>query len=391
MLKKLTRGYTILAVLLLNVALCFIVLNLVLGLIYPVLDASRQSSADASQPGSLQYERSLLDRAYPDWQPAERDAMLHETWTRPLQCSPFTHFREAPYQGQYVNVHAAGFRQHNATPQPMPLDDSTVNIFVFGGSTTFGYGVADWETIPAYLQEQLAAQYPGQTIQVYNFGQAYYGSVLEHQLLVWLLYQGVIPDIAIFIDGLNEGAIQIEALPTLTCSQLDVFAQPEAPQITLPVARLVDSIRYRIFGQKKDETPAANTDDPTALAALEDTAEHNAANWLTTRRLIVSASEQFGFQTLFIWQPTPDYKYDLTYHLFLSADRATPAHELLYERIKAVYEQEQWQDFVWLADIQAGRHESLYVDQVHYSARFNAEIAGLIADALAEKQMFAAP
>lgn len=48
-----------------------------------------------------------------------------------------------------------------------------INIFIFGGSTTFSYGVKDEQTVALYLQEFLSNKL-GRDVKVYNFGRIYY-------------------------------------------------------------------------------------------------------------------------------------------------------------------------------------------------------------------------
>jgi hypothetical protein len=86
---------------------------------------------------------------------------------------------------------------------------------------------------------------------------------------------------------------------------------------------------------------------------------------------------------VFVWQPVPSFKYDLNYH-FLYRDRPfAPGERVPYEDIGRSYVRmaemrsalESRSNFLWLADIQANRCENLYVDRVHYSAKFSQEIA----------------
>lgn len=113
-------------------------------------------------------------------------------------------FTETPRSGQFVNVSPLGFRRNNST---IPKDSLiTTNpakndlIYFFGGSTTFGYGVSDNQTIPSQLEKLR----PG--TQVINFGRGYYYSEQENLLLDRLLNNGAAkPKVAIFLDGLNEG------------------------------------------------------------------------------------------------------------------------------------------------------------------------------------------
>jgi hypothetical protein len=94
----------------------------------------------------------VLQGAYPRMSAAEIGRLLGETKALSYVYEPFTQFREAPCQGTYVNISSNGFRLvQGQGPWPPSLDN--YNVFVFGGSTTLGCGVADGETVPSRLQE----------------------------------------------------------------------------------------------------------------------------------------------------------------------------------------------------------------------------------------------
>src|SRR5262249_43078007 len=120
-----------------------------------------------------------------------------------MEYEPFTESRPPVVRGRFVNVSAPGFR---LVPDqgPWPPDPAAFTIFVFGGSTTFGTGVADAETIPAQLPPQFTAAPCARPVHVYNFARPGYFSVQERILFEQLLLAGHHPDLAIFVDGLNE-------------------------------------------------------------------------------------------------------------------------------------------------------------------------------------------
>lgn len=308
-------------------------------------------------PGSLQYDHALLASVYPDMAPADRDAMLVETWSRPFTCESFTHFGEASHVGQYVNVTAAGYRC-NATCAPWPPERDTYNIFVFGGSTTFGYGVPDWQTIPAYLEVALndTALAP---VAVYNFGAGHYFGPQEAVRLQMLLADGHAPDMAIFIDGTNEFKSDITSPMRELCG-----AESHPEPFTWPLVRVVQALMAQ----------------PVVAEADPITADDVLARWMAVRQAVRGMGDAFGFETLFVVQPVPGIGYDVTYHPFASdsAGITSPAQVEGYARIAAG----EWtgeEDVLDLSGIQVGRREALYVDQVHYTARFSREIAGRIA------------
>ena len=152
-------------------------------------------------PVFAKYGDDLL-LVYPNMNRQQIQDMLFENWSRPYVYADFTHFAERPFQGEYVNVTAAGYRK-SADQGPWPPQDDAVNVFVFGGSTTFGYGLPDEQTLASCLQASLQ-RYSARPVRVYNFGVGWYFSTQERLLLEKLLVQGHVPDIAVFVDGLND-------------------------------------------------------------------------------------------------------------------------------------------------------------------------------------------
>ena len=73
-------------------------------------------------------------------------------------------------------------------------------IFMFGGSTLWGTGSPDRNTIPSELQALLGPEY-----DIYNFGETGYVSTQELNYLLHRLSLGDIPDTVIFYDGVNDG------------------------------------------------------------------------------------------------------------------------------------------------------------------------------------------
>ncbi|MBI5210013.1 MAG: hypothetical protein HY927_08575 [Elusimicrobia bacterium] len=90
---------------------------------------------------------------------------------------------------------------------------------------------------------------------------------------------------------------------------------------------------------------------------------------------------EFGIRTLFVWQPNPEYGYDLRFHLFSSQlDPLSPRREGYGYAAENRRSLESVPGFLWLADMQAGLEKPLYVDDVHYTAEMNRLIAGRIAE-----------
>jgi len=144
----------------------------------------------------------LVEEIYSDMSQQDIASLLEETWTRRYEYSPYIQFRERAYHGRFVNVHGAGFR-YSREQGVWPPAEETVNVFIFGGSTTFGYGLRDDQTVASYLQQYLQPAFQ-RPLKVYNFGCGSYFSTQERILFTELLLAGWRPEMAIFIDGLND-------------------------------------------------------------------------------------------------------------------------------------------------------------------------------------------
>ena len=113
---------------------------------------------------------ALREKIYATWKPDDVRKLLEETGNASYRYEPLTQTLLAPRVGKYVNVSEHEFR-HGKHENAWPPSDKTLAVFVFGGSTTFGWGVADWETVPAFLEEKLRNRFRS-NIAVYNFGKS---------------------------------------------------------------------------------------------------------------------------------------------------------------------------------------------------------------------------
>ena len=87
--------------------------------------------------------------------------------------------------------------------EPLKNCSSIKEIWMFGGSTTYGVGVPYSENIPSYLQEILNNHHD--CYKVINYGVPYHYSKQETINFVNnLLDNDKLPSIAIFLDGLND-------------------------------------------------------------------------------------------------------------------------------------------------------------------------------------------
>ena len=353
--------------------LLFVLLNLVLyvaGLIH--------RPGKANDP-LARYGSEQLQKAYPGWQRDDIRAMLAETFREPAyEYEAFTGFRDKPFRGKC----------HTSTS--IPPDSATRKIrrpgrrvlrpptFLSLADRPRPELVSDDQTIPSYLQECAAANHPGGHVAVYNFGRTFYFSGQELILFQQLLKRGFIPQVAVFVDGINDFGLS-DGEPSFA----NRFRRLMAGQTNdswvdhVPVVSAVYSLRARGSKPQFLKEPA-----PAELQAVVD-------RWRANKRMIEVIAAGYGVQPVFVWQPAPTYKYDLHYH-FLSR-RGLPPYGGYppamngYGLMEAPRQRgELGGDVLWLADIQQDKHENLYVDRYHYTAAFSQEIAQRICGFLRE-------
>ena len=268
-----------------------------------------------------------------------------------------------------------GFRE-NGSPQRWPPNTDSKIVYVIGGSTTFGYGVADNETIPAALQREL-----GPNISVYNFGRGFFDSNHELLLFVKLLFEKHPPDLAIFVDGPLEPRHRGE--PNLWHTErlrnLDEAIDDTPAIITrlvrkLPVTKFVNWLRVHLIG-------FASAADLEASPEHLESAERAFARYKESKKFIENISTFEKVETLFVWQPTPTFDYDASLIPFRStSDEKDEAQLAMYLLVRSAIQNGDVMDVAWCASVGKDVESLLYVDSAHYSPEMNRLAAKCIAE-----------
>ena len=371
---KIGQTFKAVALVSFNTLLVFAALNLALLLVF---EAKDRLVRPHRQP------MEALAAVYPGMDEAEIEVLVRETWSRAYSYEPWTESTESAFAGRYVNVDSAGFRL-SRDQGPWPPGSDRLNVFLFGGSTTFGYGLPDGETIASYLQAALSTG--TRPVSVYNFGRGHYFSTQERILFETLLAGGMRPDVAVFIDGLNEFS-HPEGMPYFARQFREFVNNPGSVSrvlARLPVVRVFGSLAIlarRGALHEREVTEELLDDeiyiDPALVERVSD-------RYLKNKRLIEAVASSFGVETLFVWQPIPTYNYSIENHLFR---RDIPPRQL-YARAgyrsmrERVANKGLSGNFLWSADLQLGRQKPLYVDAVHYGAELSGLLATTIADEL---------
>ena len=104
------------------------------------MELLRSTRADAALS---RYGIDFFRRLYPDKSEAEIKKLLYQHSVLETIYEPFAEFRMPAIATDTLNNHEAGFRLIGPDQGPWPPDKNAYNVFVFGGSTTWGGGNMD--------------------------------------------------------------------------------------------------------------------------------------------------------------------------------------------------------------------------------------------------------
>jgi lysophospholipase L1-like esterase len=234
---------------------------------------------------------------------------------------PYVYFRQQPYQGQTIRITPDGLRQTWQPPPPVPskrLGREPVAILILGGSSLWGFGARDDQTIPSLLARQLFEQ--GWDVQIRNLAEIGYVSTQEVIALVRELQSGNRPDVVIFYDGVNdttsaylEGHVGLTTNEVNRRKEFNLLQSPSRLATAWMTSLIGNSSSYR-FAQavrrrfdKAAGAPSLNI-APRQLGliggAVVQTYEANVS-------MVERLGREFGFHPLFYWQPVVFNKLEL--------------------------------------------------------------------------------
>ncbi len=354
------------------------------------------------------YGLPYFQRVYPGKSEAEIVQLIRDQAQVGAVYEPYAEFRPSPFISPTLNIHAEGFRLIGPDQGPWPPDKTAFNIFVFGGSMTLGSGVADAETIPAVMQTKLRSK-TGLAVNVYNFGAGSFFSSQEVTYFQNKLRAGVVPDLAVFVDGPNDFYFwngETEESPayrafvaggSIVGSQTPSFSWDDLPLLRFARMLRTRGLTFADFGAHATEfDPALPERDPIYDAQYTDpptvTDPHRIRDvierYIANKKIAEGVAASFQVRSYFAWQPTPLYKYDLKDHpkiAYESHRRARYGYPAMAAYVKS---HDMGDDFAWCADIQANLHTPLYVDIMHYNPAGNRLVADCIVSGLLESGIF---
>lgn len=251
------------AVIVLNVLILFGLINVFASLLIKKPTDNKPDITYFYSPQDLFNDSiEFIRKVYPGKSDKDIEGLLNMTY--PYANHPVLEFQERVQDSKYYNIGFEGIRFDNKVTRSNVSSGINGSVWVMGGSTTFGQGVSDNETISAYLNQL-------DTSNTYiNFGVHAYHQGNEINKMLLLLKKGYLPKKVIFIDGLNDMIRMIETnfhpleTPSLAksaySSDYNIATRPSEISLLekMPVTRWL-----RTFIEEEDEdvvTTALNWD-----------------------------------------------------------------------------------------------------------------------------------
>jgi len=211
-----------------------------------------------------------------------------------------------PYRGWWVrpgqhkgllNVEPTGYRHTEQSLGDHPA--TRRRIFLFGGSTMWGYMVRDPATIPSWVAGQLAAA-GIKDVEVVNMAQCGFNLTQNLATLILELRNGARPTAVVFLDGINEvGPVAEGDQPGDIYGQADArrrFALTHATTNELLLGLWANLHIVQALQSLWPPPPKPDVDVPAACQAI-------ARNYLNLVRVGEALGREFDFTPIFFWQP----------------------------------------------------------------------------------------
>ena len=210
-----------------------------------------------------------------------------------MRFDPYRALWARPGTSKFITIDSEGRR---ITIDPAPSVPKTAKVYMFGGSAMFGYTARDAFTIPTLIAEEL--KHRGRPdVQVLNFAQSTFNLTQEVNTLVLELRARRVPTVAVFMDGNNEVAPPFQSGRVGSILNEDQLASrlvgPGRGLTDLIMSHLVLAQRLARIVQKPVEPFVGDAKLCPEIAqqyfALMDVAK--------------GLGHEFGFQTIYFWQP----------------------------------------------------------------------------------------
>ncbi len=316
-------------------------------------------------------------------------------WAKPLYeemsklSGEYKEYREwgkKEYHGKYININPEGVRK---TWNPnIPLSKNAKTIYVFGGSTIWGDGVIDDNTIPSYMSKKLNKS--GYSFVVYNYGEWAYTYTQGIIHLILLLRDGYRPDYVVFYDGIADiyGAYQSGVPGHLhySYSLRNKFKENKISGIRLIMIGMTNILTEysKIYNelikinrrldppQSMFQEVAHSYDDKELRELSKGIVEYYGKSLM----LLDNLSKSYGFKYICFWQPVSFTGTNVTDEETKSDVRFQDKALIKLHRYTLEYlKTKLFPHFFNISDILDGKTKSYYIDFAHITEEGNEVVA----------------
>lgn len=229
------------------------------------------------------------------------------------QWTPFVYWKRSPYSGNYINIDDDGLRRTVFKTDSKVKAKKKLRIFMFGGSTLWGTGVRDEFTIPSLVGSELSEK--GLNVEVLNFGETGYVSSQELIRFYTELRKNNLPGLVVFYNGVNDvfSAYQQKqaGIPQNEYNRVKEFnatkGKKKSSRVLIESLMTLSSARFVTGLIKREIKINQYTEQETDKLTGE-----TSAVYFENVKLISSLEPEYGFKTLFYWQPIIFNKPNLT-------------------------------------------------------------------------------
>jgi lysophospholipase L1-like esterase len=254
-----------------------------------------------------------------------------------IEADPTLIWRDADTDRPNVHVHD-GVRLSFEPPR------ARLVIWFIGGSTMYGIGQRDLETIPSDVAR--LAERDGLPVSVVNLGVPAYSNWQETEQLSLLLANDEPPDMVVFYDGGNDVPDVVQR------------ANQHVADLDLPGNHFEDDPQFSFGGFQPAPTVPVQ---PTDQAEIDGLVHVYSAGVDLARRLAAS----YGTASVFYWQPaawSTDAPYD---HRIWDAFNATQAYSVQLRTVDDGVRKRLPKGVVDLSTAMDGAAQPVFFDPVH--------------------------
>ena len=301
--KHLPSAYKTLGILLLNTLVLLVCIEITAGFVSKLISSDENDSESTEITGLQGFDHpQYVGR---DW----ADTYWSEMQRFQVEYAPYLVWNHVQFSGETLNIHADGNRE---TPGAECDSSDAYRVFMFGGSTMWGYGAPDAGTIPAYFQTALSDAID-QPVCVINFGRTAYVSTQELLQFIFELRAGHIPDAVIFYDGINDVYAAYQSGEPTHQNQPQIIKRlypDETEQSFLERLReeLINktyafNLANRWLNSESEDSPSELITYKTMGVNTEELAAEVAAVYLENYDFVRVLGESYDFDMYFFWQP----------------------------------------------------------------------------------------